>query len=109
MRPTRGVNRGYQEGVLRPDGRLARFTSVGAPTVYRGDRLPPDLSGNVFVVEPAANLVGRLIVSDDGTGLKARKAYEGGEFLASTDERFRPVYSRRPPTARSTSSTCIAG
>ena len=97
VRPTRGVNRGYQEGVLRPDGRLARFTSVSAPTVYRGDRLPPDLSGNVFVVEPAANLVSRLIVSDDGTGLKARKAYEGGEFLASTDERFRPVYLSSAP------------
>jgi mono/diheme cytochrome c family protein/glucose/arabinose dehydrogenase/HEAT repeat protein len=97
VRPTRGVNRGYQEGVLRPDGRLARFTSVSAPTVYRGDRLPPDLSGNVFVVEPAANLVSRLIVSDDGTGLKARKAYEGAEFLASTDERFRPVYLSSAP------------
>lgn len=97
VRPTPGVNRGYQDGVLRPDGRLARFTSVSAPTVYRGDRLPPELYGNVFVVEPAANLVSRLIVSDDGTGLKARKAYEGGEFLASTDERFRPVYLSSAP------------
>ncbi len=100
VRPTPGVNRGYQEGVLRPDGRLARFTSAGAPTVYRGDRLPSDLYGNVFVTEPAANLVGRLIVSDDGTGLKARKAYEGGEFLASTDERFRPVYLSSAPDGR---------
>jgi mono/diheme cytochrome c family protein len=97
VRPTRGVNRGYQDGVLRPDGRLARFTSVSAPTVYRGDRLPSELYGNVFVAEPAANLVSRLIVSDDGTGLKARKAYEGGEFLASTDERFRPVYLSSTP------------
>ena len=39
-RPTPGVNRGYQFGVLRPDGRLASFTGVAAPTVYRGDRLP---------------------------------------------------------------------
>jgi len=97
VRPTRGVNRGYQDGILRPDGRLARFTSAGAPTVYRGDRLPSELYGNVFVAEPAANLVGRIIVSDDGSGLKARKAYEGGEFLASTDERFRPVYLSSAP------------
>ena len=27
----RGVNRGYQDGVLRPDGRLAHFTSVCSP------------------------------------------------------------------------------
>jgi mono/diheme cytochrome c family protein len=97
VRPTPGVNRGYQTGVLRPDGRLARFTSVGAPTVYRGDRLPKELYGNVFVAEPAANLISRLIVTDDGTGLKARKAYEQGEFLASTDERFRPVYLSSTP------------
>lgn len=91
VRPTRGVNRGYQTGILRPDGSLARFTAVCAPTVYRGDRLPAELYGNVFLAEPAGNLVSRTIVSDDGTSLRAKKAYERGEFLASTDERFRPV------------------
>src|SRR3954470_6837841 len=43
----RGVNRGYQDGILGPDGRLAHFTSVCSPTVYRGDRLPAELYGNV--------------------------------------------------------------
>ena len=96
-RPTPGVNRGYQAGILRPDGRLAKFTSASSPTVYRGDRLPADLRGNLFVLEPAANLVSRLIVSDDGTRLRARKAYENTEFLTSTDERFRPVYLSNAP------------
>ena len=32
VRPNRGVNRGYQTGVLREDGTLARYTAVGAPT-----------------------------------------------------------------------------
>ncbi len=97
VRPTRGVNRGYQDGVLRPDGTLAHFTSVCAPTVYRGDRLPAELYGNVFVAEPAANLVSRIIVSDDGTTLRSKKAYPDAEFLASTDERFRPVYLSSAP------------
>jgi mono/diheme cytochrome c family protein/glucose/arabinose dehydrogenase len=91
VRPTRGVNRGYQNGILRADGSLARFTAVCAPTVYRGDRLPAELYGNVFVAEPAGNLVSRIVVSDDGTSLRGKKAYERAEFLASTDERFRPV------------------
>ena len=91
VRPTRGVNRGYQAGVLKADGSLANFTSVSAPTIYRGDRLPADAYGNVFVVEPAGNLVARLALEDTGTTLRARKFYEGGELLASTDERFRPV------------------
>src|SRR3954467_6189665 len=97
VRPNPGTNRAYQLGIDRDDGSLSRFTSVCAPLVYRGDRLPEELYGNVFVAEPAANLVSRLIVSDDGTTLRARKAYDRGEFLASTDERFRPVYLTNAP------------
>jgi mono/diheme cytochrome c family protein/glucose/arabinose dehydrogenase len=97
VRPNPGTNRAYQTGTDRPDGTLASFTAVCAPLVYRGDRLPADLAGNLFVAEPAANLVSRIILSDDGTTLRARKAYERAEFLASTDERFRPVYLSNAP------------
>ena len=98
VRPTPGVNRGYQTGVLRPDGRLAAFTAVSAPTVYRGDRLPAELRGNVFVVDPAANLVSRILVRR-----RRHEARRHGrrttdtEFLTSTDERFRPVYLSNAP------------
>jgi putative membrane-bound dehydrogenase-like protein len=91
VRPNKGTNRAYQTGIDRPDGTLALFTAVCAPLIYRGDRLPSELYGNAFVAEPGANLVSRIILSDDGTTLQGRKAYERGEFLASTDERFRPV------------------
>jgi glucose/arabinose dehydrogenase len=97
VRPNPGTNRAYQTGIDREDGTLARFTAVCAPLVYRGDRLPAELYGNVFVADPAANLVSRLTLSDDGSGIRARKAYERGEFLASTDERFRPVYLSNAP------------
>ena len=97
VRPNPGTNRAYQFGIDRPDGTLAEFTSVCAPEVYRGDRLPADLYGNVFVAEPAANLVSRLILKEEGNTLVASKAYERGEFLASTDERFRPVYLSTAP------------
>ena len=97
IRPTPATNRAYQAGVLRPDGSLARFTAVCSPLVYRGDRLPRDLYGNVFVAEPAANLVSRLILEEDDRGLRARRAYARGEFLASTDERFRPVHLANAP------------
>src|SRR5438874_4105887 len=97
VRPTRGVNRGYQAGILRDDGSLARFTAACAPVVYRGDRLPAELYGNVFVAEPAGNLVSRIVVRDDGMTLRGTKAYPRGEFIASTDERFRPVYLSSAP------------
>ncbi|HXW07413.1 MAG TPA: c-type cytochrome [Vicinamibacterales bacterium] len=97
VRPNPGTNRAYQAGIDRADGTLAKFTAVCAPVVYRGDRLPVDLYGNVLVAEPAANLVSRIVLEDTPTGLRARKAYDRGEFLASTDERFRPVYLSNAP------------
>jgi mono/diheme cytochrome c family protein/glucose/arabinose dehydrogenase len=97
VRPNPGTNRAYQAGIDRPDGSLVRFTSVCAPLVYRGDRLPKDVYGNVFVAEPAANLVSRIMLDVDDRTIGARKAYERGEFLASTDERFRPVYLSNAP------------
>ncbi len=92
VRPTRGVNRGYRDGVLRADGTLTTYVSAGTPTIYRGDRLPKDLYGDAFVTESAGNLVHRLTIVDDGSGrLSARNSYPKGEFFASSDERFRPV------------------
>jgi mono/diheme cytochrome c family protein len=37
------------------------------------------------------------VLDDSGDTLRARKAYDRGEFLASTDERFRPVYLSNAP------------
>jgi mono/diheme cytochrome c family protein/glucose/arabinose dehydrogenase len=92
VRPTRGVNRGYRDGTLRPDGTLTTYVSAGTPVIYRGDRLPKDLQGDALITESAGNLVHRLEIVDDGTGrLTAKNTYPRGEFLASTDERFRPV------------------
>lgn len=92
IRVNPGVNRGYRPGQLRPDGTLATFTAACAPLVYRGDNLPRDADGNVFVCEPAGNLVRRYVLEPGpGVGFKARNAYDQAEFLASTDERFRPV------------------
>ena len=92
IRPTPAVNRGYRDGVLRPDGSLAVFQAAGTPTVYRGDRLPADLRGNVFVTEPAGNLVRRYAIKEATDGrLVATNPHGKAEFLASTDERFRPV------------------
>ena len=63
------MNRGYVDGQLRADGTLATYTGTNSPTVYRGDRLPAELQGNVFIAEPTGNLVSRIIVTDNGTTL----------------------------------------
>ncbi len=97
IRPNPGTNRAYQAGIDRPDGTLESYTAVCSPLVYRGDRLPAELRGNLFVAEPAANLVSRIVLGDDGRSLTAKRAYDHAEFLASTDERFRPVYLSNAP------------
>lgn len=96
-RVTPGVNRGYRAGTLRADGTLATFTAACAPLVYRGDALPSELRGDVFVCEPSGNLVKRYRVEERGLALQARAAYPGREFLTSTDERFRPVWLANGP------------
>src|SRR5262249_34539201 len=61
------------------------------PVVYRGDNLPGELRGDVFINEPAGNLVRRQVFVTEGGVKSSRNAYDRAEFLASTDEPFRPV------------------
>lgn len=86
-----GINRGYRPEMLR-DGRLKEFTAACGWWVYRGDAAP-EMDGNVFVAEPAANFVRRWVLSDTAGVVKGTNPYKDtqSEFLTSTDERFRPV------------------
>lgn len=88
---TPGVNRGYQQGRLR-DYVLASHTAVCGPQVYRGDLLP-GCDGDAFVCEPAGNVVRRIRLREPEGLMRGDNAYEAErrEFLASDDERFRPV------------------
>jgi mono/diheme cytochrome c family protein/glucose/arabinose dehydrogenase len=88
---TPGVNRGYRKGILRPDGTLAKTTAACGPLIYRGDNFPSEYRGNAFVCEPAGNLILRDILVEKEGQMTGRKAYEHEDFLASTDERFRPT------------------
>lgn len=91
IRPTPGVNRGYMKEVLDDSLRLMYFTAACGPLIYRAALFGDAYKGNAFVAEPAANLVKRNILSDSGYIVTGRQAWEGKEFLASMDERFRPV------------------
>ena len=88
LHPTTGVNRGYMDGILDSTGRLVNFTAACGPLVYRGGLLP---GINAFVAEPAANLIKRNVLVEDGYRTAGEQAYPDREFLASSDERFRPV------------------
>lgn len=85
------VNRGYQKGILNEDSLLVAVTASCGPMVYRGDQFPDDYHQNYFVCEPQANLVKRQILNFDDIKTTAEHAWDDKEFLASTDEGFRPV------------------
>ena len=91
IHPTPGVNRGYDANTLRPDGTLAKATATCGAVVYRGDLFGPAYRGNAFIPEPAANVVKRIVLTEQDGVVKGAAAVPGQEFLASTDERFRPV------------------
>lgn len=91
IHPTPGVNRGYMKGVLDDSLRLVEMTAACSPLVYRGGLLGKEYNNNIFVAEPCGNLIKRNIIQDSGYIVKGRQAYQKKEFLASDDERFRPV------------------
>ncbi len=91
IRPTPGVNRGYSPGTLDDSLRLRNFTAACGPLIYRGDLFGSAFDFNAFVAEPSANLIKRNILKENGNAVNGEQAYKNKEFLASVDERFRPV------------------
>jgi len=92
VRPNRGVNRGYRDPFFRPDGSSIVIQGAGSPIVYRGDKYPAALRGNVFITDSPTNIVHAFTLVNDGSGkLVAKNTFPRGEILASSDERFRPV------------------
>ena len=98
-----GINRGYQGPMLRADGRLKRNTAASGVAILRSDLWGPDWNGRAFVPEAAGNLVAAFEVQENGTGLRGQQLvwehpeYGQQAFVASTDERFRPVDAKLGP------------
>jgi mono/diheme cytochrome c family protein/glucose/arabinose dehydrogenase len=88
-RVTPGINRGYK--TLNAEGKMYAVTAACGPVIYRGALFPPEFHGDAFICEPAGNLVKRIKLTEKDGALLGANAYEGTEFLTSTDERFRPV------------------
>jgi putative heme-binding domain-containing protein len=95
IRVNPGITLGGTE--LRPDGRLRTFTIACGPSIYRGDQFPAEFYGGAAIPEAGGNLVRFDLLAGDGVHVAARNAFDQREWIASTDERFRPVCSRTGP------------
>lgn len=68
------------------------ITSGCSPVVYSADQFPESHRGNTFVCDPANNLIHRDILEPSGATFVAKRGDADCEFLASTDNWFRPVW-----------------
>ncbi len=89
----KGVIPGSDEG-----GKAAGFfTGATGVTIFRGDAYPEEYRGNLFVGEVSGNLVYRARMEQKGLTNTAYRADPDVEFLASTDNWFRPVQFGQGP------------
>ncbi|MES2736485.1 MAG: discoidin domain-containing protein [Verrucomicrobiota bacterium] len=91
--------RDYQggPGKSREDNTLNHFTATCGGEIYRGDRLPAELKGNLFFGEPVGRLVRRTQIEvKDGITI-LHNPHPQNEFLRSTDVCFRPVDMKTAP------------
>lgn len=93
-----GVVEGMIEGGGRPSG---YFTGATGVTLYRGDAYGPDFTGDAFIADCGSNLIHRkkLRRNADGSGWIGERAPDEAhrEFLASSDNWFRPVQFYNAP------------
>ena len=82
---------------LRPDGTLKKFSAASSPLIYRAALFPAGYENSVFICDPVGNLVKRYAMHGDGLDRHVEPVGSGPEFLASTDERFRPVFVETGP------------
>ena len=73
------------------------FTAASGVHLHRGDALPDEDRGSLFICESAQNLVQRQVRSPHGVTFTSRPARTGREFLASRDSWFRPVFAANGP------------
>ena len=105
IRVTPAVNRaymaksnGYKEQTLDPKThKLINCTAAAGVTVYRGTNFPKEWYGTGFATESVANLVKAIRIEEKDAKLSGSHPLGEKEFLASTDERFRPVNAYTAP------------
>ncbi len=82
---------------LRPDSTLNHFTACNGQSIYRGDKLPLDARGDLFIPEPVGRLIRRAKLQNVDGKVTMVNAYNKTEFIQSTDPNFRPVNTTTGP------------
>jgi len=85
----------------RPNGpnQYGNVTSANSASPYRDELFGAEFRTSVFISEPVHNLVHREVLEPDGVTFTSRRAKgeEKSEFLASSDNWFRPTMTKTGP------------
>lgn len=90
----------HAEGTRLPPSEMVAtglFTSGTGITIYRGSAYPEEYRGNAFVGNVAGNLIHRRTLTPKGATFIATRADKECEFVASTDNWFRPCNMANAP------------
>ncbi|MBT3635500.1 MAG: hypothetical protein HN531_01055 [Opitutae bacterium] len=104
IRPNTALNRNYKPGRILEDGRVASVTTISGLAVHSHGAYGKDWEGTIFSMSPGTNTVGAFLPEKPfpASDKYLHKFYpdpvwKEREFLASTDERFRPVNASMGP------------
>ncbi|MFP6905493.1 MAG: discoidin domain-containing protein [Verrucomicrobiota bacterium] len=75
----------------KEENTLNNFTGCAGQHIYRGDRLPAELYGQLFIPEPVGRLIRLAKVSYENGKVVLSNATPGTEFIRSDDANFRPL------------------
>ena len=104
IRPNTALNRNYRPGRILEDGRVASVTTISGLAVHSHGAYGEEWEGAIFSMSPGTNTVGAFLPEKPFPSsdkyihqLYPDAIWKEREFLASTDERFRPVNASMGP------------
>ena len=95
-RVKRGVDPNWQNFYGKRETDSSYFTGGCGNEIYRSSHFPAEYQQNFFMCEPSQNILHRCIVERNGSGYSGHRPEEEqqSEFVASSDQWFRPVNVR---------------
>ena len=82
---------------IGPNGGVNHFTGAAGQSIFRGDRLPEEVRGSLFIPEPVGRLIRQAKVDRNDAKTTLKNATPGSEFIRTRDVNFRPVWTATTP------------
>lgn len=87
-------------GRVGSNGGLNHMTGCAGQGIFRGDRLPEDIRGDLIIPEPVGRLIRHADLKRNDAKTVLSNAYPGSEFIRTRDANFRPLWAETSPDGR---------